>query len=187
MATLFAQPLNYEFRPFGELRDISQAAWQWLLSALMLRTAAPNSVWLLAAALVLLANLGVDVHAYNRSLEIWKISMFTVLLPMVIFLFSNNLPCLVFGSLGVGYIVCESGTVLVNQAAADKIWRVLPDAIDRDKPMPVLIQKYDVEIVSKIGKEALLKFSPGPNERWNEKVFVPTESIADYRQVPFSL
>jgi hypothetical protein len=162
-------------------------AYPWLLSALMLRTAAPNSVWLLAAALVLLANLGVDVHAYNRSLEIWKISMFTVLLPMVIFLFSNNLPRLVFGSLGVGYIVCESGTVLVNQAAADKIWRVLPDAIDRDKPMPVLIQKYDVEIVSKIGKEALLKFSLGPNERWNEKVFVPTESIADYRQVPFSL
>jgi hypothetical protein len=104
------------------------------------------------------------VQAHNRSLETWKISVGTILLPVVLFLFSNNLPRLVFGSLGVGYIFCQNGTVLVNQAAADKIWRVLPDAIDRDEPMPVLIQKYDVEIVSKIGKETLLKFSLGPNE-----------------------
>ena len=153
----------------------------------MLIASAPNSEWLLVAALVLLANLGVDLQAYTRSSETWKISIGTIVVPVVLFLFSNNLPRLVFGSLGVGYIFCEGGSVLVNKAAADKIWRVLPDAIDREEPMPVLIRKYDVEIVSKIGKEALLKFSLGPNERWNEKVFVPTESIADYRQVPFSL
>jgi hypothetical protein len=150
----------------------------------MLIASAPNSEWLLVAALVLLANLGVDLQAYTRSSETWKISIGTIVVPVVLFLFSNNLPRLVFGSLGVGYIFCEGGSVLVNKAAADKIWRVLPDAIDREEPMPVLIRKYDVEIVSKIGKEALLKFSLGRTQRWNEKVFVPTESIADYRQVP---
>lgn len=154
-------------------------AYPLLLWRMMLIASAPNFVWHLAAALVLLANLGVDLQAY-RSLDTWKISVGTILLPVVLFLFSNNLPRLVFGSLGVGYIVCQNGTVLVNKAAADKIWRVLPDAIDRDEPMPVLIQKYDVEIVSKIGKEALLKFSLGPNESWNEKIFVPTESIDGY-------
>jgi hypothetical protein len=98
----------------------------------MLIASAPNSEWLLVAALVLLANLGVDLQAYTRSSETWKISIGTIVVPVVLFLFSNNLPRLVFGSLGVGYIFCEGGSVLVNKAAADKIWRVLPDAIDRE-------------------------------------------------------
>ena len=101
-----------------------------------------------------------------------------------VLLFAINLPRLVYGALGVGYIHCESGSVLVNKAAADKIWRVHPDAIDREEPMPVLIQKYDVEIVSKIGKEALLELSLGPETGNTKRVFVPTDSIADYRQIP---
>jgi MFS family permease len=163
---------------------VCSIGYPFFLSWLMLIVSAPNSEWLLVAVLVLLANLGADLQAYTRPPETWTITIMTIVVPVGLFLFTNNLPRVVFGSLGVGYIFCERGSVLVNKAAADKIWRVLPDAIDRDEPMPVLIQKYDVEIVSKIGKEALLKFSLGPNEHWSEKVFVPTESIADYRQVP---
>jgi hypothetical protein len=147
------------------------------------------SEWLLAllvALLVLLANFVIVPVLVGPagSPEHWKAGFVMIAGLVFLLLFMVGLPRLVFGSLGVGYIFCESGTVLVNRAAADKIWRVLPDAIDREEPMPVLIQKYDVVIVSKIGKEALLKFSLGPNEGWSEKVFVPTESIVDYRQVP---
>ena len=129
-----------------------------------------------AFVFVFLANLIVERLIYDSSSENWM--MGSALIGSIVF-FSLVLagPRLVYRPLGVGYISCESGSVLVDKSAADEISRVLPDAIDSKQPMPVAIQKYEVEIVSRIGKEALLELSR-PGERSEKKrVFVPTQSI----------
>jgi hypothetical protein len=138
----------------------------------------------LTITFVLLANLLVEAFTYNSSSEIWKGGSVAIGLIVILLLALAGLPKLVFGPLGIGYIRCETGSVLVDKTAAEKISRVLPDAIDSTQPMPVTIQKYEVEIVSRIGKESLLELSL-PGERSEKKrVFVPTESITDYREHP---
>jgi hypothetical protein len=141
----------------------------------------------LAVIIALLANVFVEALTYNSASEIWIAGSVAIGLIVFLLLLLAGLPKLVYGPLGVGYIHCESGSVLVDKPAADKILFVLPDAIDSKQPMPVAIKKYEVEIVSRIGKEALLELTFPEDRSQMKRVFVPTESIIDYRTRPDAL
>jgi hypothetical protein len=142
---------------------------------------------ILSGIIVLLANVFVEALTYNSASEIWMGGSVAIGFIVFLLLLLAGLPKLVYGPLGVGYIDCESGSVLVDKLAADKILRVLPDAIDSKQAMPVAIKKYEVEIVSRIGKEALLELTLPGDRSQKKRVFVPTESITDYRTRPDAL
>ena len=137
----------------------------------------------LAAVFILLSNALVELLTEDSSSEAWMVSSITIG-TIVFFLLAQAGPRILYERLGVGYIRCEYGSVFVDKSAADDISRVLPDAIDGKQPMPAKIQKYDVEIVSRIGKEMLLELGRPGERRQPQKVFVPTESIIYYRERP---
>jgi len=135
-----------------------------------------------AAMVVLLANALVKLLISDSSSENWLAGSTAIGLFVLLCLLYVGLPRLVYEPLGLGYIRCKSGSVLVDKIGADKIARKLSDAIDSKQPVPMAIQKYDVEIVSRIGRESLLELGIPGKDGVKKRVFVPTESIIDYER-----
>jgi hypothetical protein len=139
-----------------------------------------------AFTFLFVVNACVEILIRNSSPKNWRLVLGVIgVCNLLLLVFAGPRP--IYASLGVGYIRCKIGSVLVGKPAADRISRVLPDAIDYKQSMPVAIQKYEVEIVSNIGRLALLEFRlpKEGSEKW--RIFVPAASIYQYtyaRYVP---